>query len=68
MNIVAINVLEAVAITDDGVIVPITNWFDADGDEVHMPGPFDVVSCVAGNESYGWWAIDLGQFEPTPIN
>ena len=40
----------------DGKQVPITNWFDGNGDECEKP---DAVVIVAGTEAAGFHVIDL---------
>lgn len=50
-----------VAITEDGQELPVTHWFDIDGDDCE---PDDAVSVVAGPDRDGLWlAIDLSAFE-----
>jgi hypothetical protein len=53
-----INRRQAIAIKDDGARLPITHWFDNDGDECQ---PNEAVSCVA---EYGdrFVTIDLRDF------
>lgn len=51
----------AIAITEDGQKLPVTNSFDSDGDECDLA---DAVACVAGPDKDGLWlSIDLMQFE-----
>lgn len=51
----------SIAILDDGQILAITTWFDADGVTYDHA---DALSCVAGPDEDGrWWIIDLSQFE-----
>ena len=55
----------AIAITEDGQELPITNSFDSDGDEC---GPDGAVACVAGPDKEGYWlSIDLPQFEGVTV-
>lgn len=42
--------------TDDGELLPVTDWFDEWGENC---GPEDAVTCVAGREGYGWLTIEL---------
>ena len=51
-----VNMGQGMAYLDDGRVVPITNWFDTDGDDC---GPEEAVVCVAGHEDIGWYTIDL---------
>lgn len=58
---VAINCSARRAVLSDGSIFPITNFFDADGDEVSDAA--DAVRFVAGSDVRGrWWAGDLSAF------
>lgn len=41
---------------NNGDTLPITNMFDADGDECE---PGDAVSVVAGADGLGWWSVPL---------
>lgn len=60
-EVAMVSVSRAVAITEDGQELPITNAFDDDGDECDLD---EAVSCVAGPDKDGLWlAIDLMQFE-----
>lgn len=45
-DIPAINIFSRFALLDDGTIVPVTNLFDADGDETNDPD--EAVVFVAG--------------------
>lgn len=42
---------------DGGVVVPITNMMDEDGDDTDDPA--EAVVCVAGDDCHGWYTIDL---------
>ena len=51
----------AVALTEDGQELPITNAFDDDGDDCDLE---DAVACVAGPDKDGMWLqIDLRMFD-----
>lgn len=50
---------------EGGTILPVTNWFDDNGDECE---PDDAVSCVAGRDGYGWLSIDLGEFTGNEVH
>lgn len=60
----AINRAQALYCDADGFVHPITNWYDADGDEC---GPDDAVFCMAGTEGR-WYSIDLTEFEQTKLS
>ena len=55
----AVHFLMKQAILTDNRIIPVTNWFGSDGQECD---PRMAVTCVAGCEDAGWYAIDLRQF------
>lgn len=40
----------------DGQVIPVTNWFDAEGEDCD---PQDAVMCVAGTADFGWVSIEL---------
>ncbi|HEY7822215.1 MAG TPA: hypothetical protein VIG24_05260 [Acidimicrobiia bacterium] len=44
------------AVLSDNTTVPVTHWFGYDGVECE---PAQAVSCVAGDDEVGWFAIDL---------
>lgn len=58
-DVVMVNRLANMAVLDTNETVPITHWFGAGGEE--CPSEF-AVSCVAGHDSIGWYAIDLTHF------
>ena len=61
MDIAAINRAKRIAVLESGETIPITNFFEAGGDECD---PSDAVTCVAGPCSNGkWYSIDLKQYE-----
>lgn len=52
--------------TEDGQVLPVTNAFDADGDDCDIA---DAVTCVAGPDKDGnWLTIDFSAFIPVPAN
>jgi hypothetical protein len=66
MEIVAVNRAERFALTDSGDICPITNLFDAFGDETDDAS--DAVAAVARIDADHWFTIDLTQFEPVEVH
>lgn len=63
MEIELIDLEAEVAILSDGSTIPLTNFFDEDGDDCD---PEDAVCCVAGNNDFGWLTISLADLdEPT---
>lgn len=56
-----VSVSLAIAITEDGQELPITNAFDGDGEDCDLGV---AVACVAGPDKDGLWlSIDLRHFE-----
>lgn len=56
-----------VMVMDDGESVPITNFYDSDGDELEPPFEDfgDIFAVVAGPDRNGeWWTVDLTAMEP----
>lgn len=50
----------------DGQVLPITNFFDDDGDEC---GADDAVVCVAGPDADGYWlSVDLRLLERASVH
>jgi len=49
---------------EGGMTLPITNWFDGDGEECQ---PTDAVVIVAGNAQYGWITIEITH-EPETVH
>jgi len=45
-----------IALFGDDLILPVTDWFDKDGEDCD---PEDACSCVCGCDELGWVAIDL---------
>lgn len=43
-------------VMSDGAILPITNFFDDDGDECE---PGEATTVIAGTDEYGWLTIEL---------
>lgn len=54
----ALNVRDGLFMDGDGNVYPVTNWFDADGDECERE---DAVTAVAG-EGGCWFSITLSEF------
>lgn len=54
-----------ILVFDDGASLPITHYFDIEGDDCE---PDDAVSCVAGADGQGWYTIDLRHYVPASIH
>ncbi len=65
MKIDAIHLEQLQALLDTGVIVPITNLFDAEGDETDSPD--DAISFVAGCDNL-WVAGIVADYEAAQVN
>lgn len=60
LEVDAIHRARGIAILSDGQEVPITNWFDTDGDDCEYA---DAVSCACGPDFDGnFYAVSLGSF------
>ena len=55
----AVNIVQALFLDDEGHVLPITDWFDEDGDDCASD---EAVVCIAGTEGR-WFAIDLREYE-----
>lgn len=54
-----------VVVTEDGQELPITNFFDADGEDCDFD---EAVTCVAGPDRDGLWlTIDFSEMEKVPL-
>lgn len=55
-DILFINRVAEIAVLTDNRVIPVTNWFDTQGEDC---GPEAAVVCVAGAENVGWYTVDL---------
>lgn len=60
MSIVACNFGQRVAVLADGARVPITDFFDADGDDCLLE---EAVMFVCGSDETGWFATPMADFD-----
>lgn len=66
IDVEAVNRSLALAVTNSGETVPITNWFIGDGGDCPCD-PDEADQCVAGPlKSGGWLRIDLTNFTDSP--
>jgi hypothetical protein len=65
LDVIVVNRSLGVAILNNGSHVPVTHWFDARAKECT---PVDAVSCVAGDDSVGWFSIDLLKFQYATVH
>lgn len=65
LDVVSLNRSSGVALLSNDAIVPVTNWFDFEGDECeeHL-----ATTCVCGDADNGWFAVDLSDFTWGPLN
>lgn len=49
----------------DGKVLPITHFFDADGDDTD--DPYEATACVAGEDGYGWMTIEIHDEDTSPV-
>jgi len=59
LDVVSLNRGQKLAILSNDACVPITNYFDEEGDECDEE---DACTCVCGDDSNGWFAVDLSVF------
>lgn len=64
-DVVAVLRIPGIALLDDERTVPVTHWFGASGD---ICPPQLAVSCVAGHDDVGWFAIDLEKFSYVTVH
>ena len=55
-TVVAINCQSRLVLLEDGTTIPITNFFDEDGDDCD---PDEAIVIVAGREGFGYLTIEL---------
>lgn len=60
VEVVAVNRRTASVLLADDTVLPITDWFDDEGDGCE---PGEAVAAVAGRDGFGWLSIDLRQFD-----
>ena len=58
-----VDMTEGNVVMADGTILPITDWFDDDGEDCE---PSEAVMIVAGNDDYGW--IDVAVSGPETVH
>ena len=60
---IAIHRAQCIALFDDGVTYPITEWYDGRGDDCPAD---DAVACVVALHD-GWLVVDLRQYDPAVV-
>jgi hypothetical protein len=60
IDIQFINRAQQFAMLDNMCIVPVTHWFDSRGEDCE---PHKAVVCVAGSDEFGWYTVDLREFD-----
>jgi hypothetical protein len=56
LHVVCVSLIQNVALLSDSRKVPVTHWFDTRGRQC---SPKEAVTCVAGSDDVGWFALDL---------
>jgi len=56
MEVELVNLTQNYVMFTNGVSVPITDYFDSDGDECE---PDRATVCVAGDDAVGWFSIEI---------
>lgn len=51
-----VDVIRKLVFLDCGEVLPITNFFNAKGEDCDA---FEAVVCVAGNDAFGWITVDI---------
>lgn len=64
-DVLAINRVQRVALTDCGCQIPVTSWFDATGQDCD---PADAIVCVCGDDDHGWFTVDLEAFKTVTVH
>ena len=64
-GITGVNKHLGIAMLRHEIPLPITNWLDSNGNEC---SPKEACVCVAGDDKYGWWSIDLSHYSRTAFN
>lgn len=65
LDVYQIHRLLRIAVLTDDTQVPVTNWFDRNGDECD---PLVAVTCVCGKDGVGWFGVDLTKFTYVDIH
>lgn len=60
-DVVAVNLEMRRALLSTGSVVPVTDMFDADGDETEELSEVRIFVC--GEEASGWFTCDMREFE-----
>lgn len=63
-GVVALHLTDRLALLADDRQVPITNLFDADGDETADPAEAVAVVCGEGME---WYSVNLAEFDKARV-
>lgn len=63
-DVAAVHRDRALALLDNGVTVPVTNWIGPGGLDCD---PEDAITAVAGSPAVGWFAIDLTKFKTIDV-
>ena len=64
-EVLAINRARRIALLNCDCQVPVTDWFDAKGQDCK---PADAIVCVCGDESHGWFTVDLEAFKTVTVH
>jgi hypothetical protein len=65
LDVKAINRAQKLAMLDCGCLVPVTGWFSKEGEDC---APDDAIVCVCGDDSHGWFLVDLAAFEIVTVH
>lgn len=72
LDVAAVHYANACALLTDNTIVPITHWIDMEAESTKLypgePLPQEAVAIVCGNDTVGYFAVDLDNYEPRELH
>jgi len=64
-DVMAVHRGQRVALMDCGCQIPVTDWFDATGQDCN---PADAIVCVCGDDAHGWFTVDLQALKTVTVH
>lgn len=61
----AVGLVSRTVLLECGIVIPIVEFYDADGDEILPEDYADAVYVVAGTEEFGWLQVTLAEEQDT---
>ena len=65
LDVLGIHRSQGIALMNCDCHVPVTEWFDATGQDCE---PEDAIVCVCGDEDHGWFTVDLEAFQVVTVH